>query len=430
MSTRLADLTQYRTFQQPMFEKVVDGYTVTLMDVADRLCKMKFRGWPMWEYTGISFVATSRVEGSYVGGSLTITLQDGCAAIGIEVPKRRMKVTYKRFGVSSREQIGLKPISSELLESVQVFNEPEITIGPIPHPDNDRCPDNCDSKLIHGLYRDDRDGGVYGEKYRKPPTATVPTDGVSTGWKTGTPIVDALLQECSNCHFNYPRLQDGLCEQCWLNLDFFKQGQSTEDKDVTYSRYCYVCHAVFDSPEAFDRVYCEDCNPSNCRDRLAQLLKAITINGKSPAWLVVPQVLYDEFAEMSCAMAGTKNEPHIQHRFQGVTVISIESVIEERNQRKAPSNDPVMYFLPDSFVGDRVPFPSICPICGKVALFDEHQGHQCDMTLERAVAVLNEHRHGDNDWEIVSGEVHSTFGGDALSEFEAIACAEKLEREK
>lgn len=53
-----------------------------------------------------------------------------------------------------------KPISSELLESVQAFNEPEITIGPVPHPDNDRCPDNCDSKLIHGLYRDDRDNGV------------------------------------------------------------------------------------------------------------------------------------------------------------------------------------------------------------------------------------------------------------------------------
>lgn len=52
------------------------------------------------------------------------------------------------------------------------------------------------------------------------------------------------------------------------------------------------------------------------------------------------------------------------------------------------------------------------------------------MTLERAVAVLNEHRHGDNDWEIISGEAHSTFGGDALSEFEAIAIAEKLERER
>lgn len=125
-----------------------------------------------------------------------------------------------------------KPISSELLESVQVFNEPEITIGPIPHPDNDRCPDNCDSKLMHGLYRDDRDNGVYGEKYRKPLTATVPTDGVNTGWRPGMPAVDALSQECSNCHFKYPRLRDGLCEQCWLNPDFLSMEPMTLERAV------------------------------------------------------------------------------------------------------------------------------------------------------------------------------------------------------
>lgn len=38
---------------------------------------------------------------------------------------------------------------------------------------------------------------------------------------------------------------------------------------VTYSRYCSGCHSVIDSPEAFNRVWCENCTSASLQSVLA-----------------------------------------------------------------------------------------------------------------------------------------------------------------
>lgn len=239
-----------------------------------------------------------------------------------------------------------KPISSELLESVQVFNEPEITIGPIPHPDNDRCPDSCDSKLIHGLYRDDRDNGVYGEKYRKPLTATVPTDG-----KTQRKHTASLLNAMQFCGIN-----------SWRPTGTDEQG-------------CFINDAV-----PFGKLSHED---------------ALKIVGAEP--------------------------------------------LTDRSW---------FHFWPGDVVGDRVPSIPVDDLFRKCSHCNGSLPPMEPMTLERAVTVLNEQRYlGFDDWD--SGFMVDRFsvapvckvGADASknyviewqyfrTEFEAIACAEKLVREK
>lgn len=120
---------------------------------------------------------------------------------------------------------------------------------------------------------------------------------------------------------------------------------------------------------------------------------------------------------------------------------------------KIVSTEPVtdrrwLHFLPDDFVGDRVPSIPVDDLFRKCSHCNGSLPPMEPMTLERAVTVLNEQRYlGFDDWD--SGFMVDRFsvapvckvGADASknyviewqyfrTEFEAIACAEKLVREK
>lgn len=72
--------------------------------IADKLKAIKYRNFPNWSplmggFTVVGFVGYPELEpGLTAQGSLIITIEDACAAVGEEVPKPKMKVTYKRFG--------------------------------------------------------------------------------------------------------------------------------------------------------------------------------------------------------------------------------------------------------------------------------------------------------------------------------------------
>lgn len=79
-----------------------DSYAVTLLDVADQLTKVRHLGFALWTFTHDSFTGSNTIDGVLVHGWLTITIEDGCKAIGIDVPKPKMQVSYKRVGGPAR----------------------------------------------------------------------------------------------------------------------------------------------------------------------------------------------------------------------------------------------------------------------------------------------------------------------------------------
>lgn len=70
------------------------------LTIADKLVAIRHLGHDHWIFTGHSFTGCTPNPDNprEISGSVIITIEDACAAVGEEVPKPRMKATYKRFG--------------------------------------------------------------------------------------------------------------------------------------------------------------------------------------------------------------------------------------------------------------------------------------------------------------------------------------------